>query len=180
MFLMTTEAAYKQIDGERPMQIAKIDYRDGLAMYVFLPREIVMNPFSILEEPISGILKERRWIKPSKLHITMPKFSHEYEINLVKQLLAMGMTEAFSDKAEFTGISNLPVYFSDGIHKATIDVDEEGTVATASTAMYARTSSSPIPRREPEYRFTADRPFGYIIRDTVAKVTLFTGVVRKF
>ena len=60
MFLMTTEAAYKQIDGERPMQIAKIDYRDGLTMYVFLPREIVVNPFSILEKPICGILKERR------------------------------------------------------------------------------------------------------------------------
>ena len=127
---MAKKAAHKRIEGDRPMQIVKIDYRDGLAMYVFLPKDVVSNPFSILEEPISGILEQ---MSPSKVHITMPKFSHKYEINLAKRLQAMGITETFSDKAEFTGISNRVVYYSDGIYKATIDVDAEGTVATAAT-----------------------------------------------
>ena len=62
------------------------------------------------------------------------------------------------------------------IHKATIDVDEEGTVATAATVMLAPSAARfgiKIPSRIPIFR--ADHPFLFLLMDANTGIILFIG-----
>lgn len=108
--------------------------------------------------------------------VEMPRMKLNYKTSLVKPLKAMGMTDAFSDDADFSGISNEKTYISDVIQATFVNVDEEGTEAAAVTVatldncvvMPMRTSS-----------FIMNRPFVYIIREKTSGTILFIGKVRK-
>jgi serpin B len=87
----------------------------------------------------------------------------------------MGMTDAFSpDKADFSGINGkTDLFISAVIHKAYVDVNEEGTEAAAATAVVVGiTSVQPQP---PVFR--ADHPFLFLIRDNHSGSILFIGRV---
>ena len=87
------------------------------------------------------------------------------------------MKRAFSREADFTGISSVEaLYISAVVHKAYVDVNEEGTEATAATTVYEPKvpegfQPPPIPV------FRADHPFLFLIRDTKAGSILFMGRV---
>ena len=81
------------------------------------------------------------------------------------------MPIAFTDDADFTGISNRnDLKITDVFHKAFIEVSEEGTEAAAATAVVVGVKSMPMTRT-----FKANRPFIYIIRDTKTGTPLFIG-----
>jgi serpin B len=58
------------------------------------------------------------------------------------------------------------------IHKAFVDVNEEGTEAAAATAV-AMKAGGPPPREPPA--FDVDRPFLFLIRDNKTGSVLFMG-----
>ena len=150
----------------------RLPYGNGkTAMYCILPDEnIDINDF------ITDLDKER-WntIKNSiseqdavKLHI--PRFKLEYGIkNLNDSLKALGMDEAFSSTADFSGIRN-GIFISDVLHKAVIEVNEEGSEAAAVTVVVMVESEAIEP-----LAFIADRPFVFIIADDVTGTILFLG-----
>ena len=88
----------------------------------------------------------------------------------------MGMPQAFSRQADFSGMTGKPEFrISAAIHKAYIDVNEEGTEAAAATAIGMRATAM---RVEPEpVVFEADHPFLFMIRDRKTGAILFLGRV---
>ena len=107
--------------------------------------------------------------------VEMPRMKLEYNSSLVKPLKAMGMTDAFSEKADFTGISDEKTYISDVIQATFVNVDEEGTEAAAVTV--ATFKNDIMPTRIST--FYMNRPFAYIIREKTTGTILFMGKVRK-
>jgi len=114
-------------------------------------------------------------LQPIRLVLTMPGFEFDSEFSLKDTLAAMGMPVAFTDGADFSGMTGNPeLFISDVLHKAFVAVDEKGTEAAAATAVIAGVSSVPI---EPPVQVTVDRPFIFLIRDIDTGAILFIGRV---
>ncbi|CAJ0589427.1 unnamed protein product [Cylicocyclus nassatus] len=95
----------------------------------------------------------------------------ETDFKLKEALLAMGVTEMFSKKADLTGITSAPpLRVSDAAHKAIIEVDEEGTTAAAATAFKIVPESAVA---DESIKFIANHPFIFIL--TKNKHPLFMG-----
>jgi serpin B len=109
--------------------------------------------------------------------LSIPKFKNTSALNLNNTLITLGMKKAFVfGQADFTGIANVPaepLYIGLVIHKAFVDVNEEGTEAAAATAVGIRAHSAMRPA-EP-FPFVADHPFVYIIRSNRTGDILFMG-----
>ncbi len=109
-----------------------------------------------------------------KVNVALPRFKVEGDFDLSRTLEDMGMPRAFSDFAEFGGISKLPTKISKVKHKAWIQVDEKGTEAAAATAVSMVEITSADPR--PVHDFAVDRSFLFFIHDDSGNV-LFGGRV---
>jgi serpin B len=108
----------------------------------------------------------------AEIDVTLPKLKMNVELRLREMLGAMGMPLAFSDQADFSGITRTePVAISEVIHKAFVDVNEEGTEAAAATGIVAKAGGPPTPL--PQFR--ADRPFLFFLRERDSGVVLFAG-----
>ena len=84
------------------------------------------------------------------------------------------MPDAFTSAADLSGMTgNRELFISDVIHKAFVSVDEEGTEAAAATAVMMPFSAAP----EEPIKFTADRPFIFLIQDNLTGTILFFGRV---
>ena len=114
------------------------------------------------------------------LILSMPKFEFDSSARLGDPLKALGMTDAFDPVlANFDGMLDAsatePLFISEVVHKAFISLDEEGTEATAATAVIMAAGAG-APGDEPlEVRI--DRPFIFLIRDTQTGAILFMGRV---
>jgi serpin B len=87
----------------------------------------------------------------------------------------MRMPAAFGGDADFSGMNGKrDLFISAVVHKAFVDVNEEGTEAAASTAVVMSRSSA---RLEPVASFRADHPFVFLIRDRRTGSILFLGRV---
>ena len=112
--------------------------------------------------------------------IMLPKFSYDYKISLPDVLGAMGMHDCFDDvRADFSGISDIPLYISDVLHKTHIDLDSEGTRAAAATVVEMQKYTAFLPESEP-HKVYLDRPFVYMIVDTATNLPVFMGTVTGF
>ena len=101
------------------------------------------------------------------------------QFELSSTLSAMGMPQAFSNGADFSGMTGKPDFtISAAIHKAYIDVNEQGTEAAAATSIVMRATAmryeAPPP---PPIVFRADHPFLFILLDTHSGSMLFLGRV---
>ncbi len=122
----------------------------------------------------NDILSIDKW-NHSKLYLYVPKFKFEFELKLNEILKKMGITDAFDGKADFSGMNGKTDLCIDTvIHKAIIEVDEEGTEAAAVTVVKMRKKSKkksgPAP---PTIRY--DHPFDFYIFDEEKNMTLFSG-----
>src|SRR5690606_18261841 len=102
--------------------------------------------------------------------------------NMTKNLSGMGMELAFTPKADFSRMvdstdPDLQLFLALVIHKATLKVDEQGTVAAAVTGAFpAPSAAPPIETTRPFHpEFHADRPFLMVIRDKETGDILFMG-----
>lgn len=114
-------------------------------------------------------------LERTEVRFSMPRFSIESTLDLKAALSAMGMQQAFDPRvADFSGMDDTrELYISDVLHKAFVDVDEDGTEAAAATAVVVGTTSAPLDPVE----VTLDRPFIFLIRDMETNTTLFIGRV---
>jgi serpin B len=110
----------------------------------------------------------------TEVQLGLPKFKFRTQAGLKDALTALGMGVAFTDKADFSGMTTEePLWISDVIHEAYIAVDEEGTEAAAATAVIIRTASAPVQL----VQLTIDRPFIFALRDLDTGALLFLGRV---
>jgi serpin B len=107
--------------------------------------------------------------------VSLPRFKMEAEFKLKPVLCDLGADLAFSDDADFSGIGDEPLTISEVVHKAFVEVNEEGTEAAAATAV-GMVGCAFIPEREPRV-FQADHPFLLFIRDRQTNAVLFSGRV---
>ena len=115
-------------------------------------------------------------MQPVYASLSMPKFRIETPtMDLIPALNANGMRLAFTDDADFSGISgDRSLYVSTIAQKSYIDVDEHGTEATAATIAVVTEKSAPS---EEPLQITIDRPFIFQVRDTASGAILFMGTV---
>jgi len=153
-------------------------YKGGEAsMLVLLPDKV--DGLADLERSLSAE-NLASWLEKSRsvrVALSLPKFKNTTELDLNDTLITLGMKKAFVvGQADFTGIANVPaepLYIGLVIHKAFVDVNEEGTEAAAATAVTMRAGSAMRPA-EP-FPFVADHPFVYIIRSNRTGDILFMG-----
>ena len=154
--------------------------QDQLSMIVMLPRKGVKLT-TVLEKlysfGIARVVTELRRaeaeFEEDQVEVFLPRFSITADFTLNVILEQMGLTDIFNvKKANLSGISKHPIFLSRIIHKATIDVNEVGTVASAATGgIFANKAISP--------RFQANRPFAFLIIEKNTNTLLFCGQVRK-
>jgi serine protease inhibitor len=114
-----------------------------MSMVIIMPDE---GTFADFENSLTSVLVDNIIgnMTSGQVNLTMPKFEFESDFSLNDALKAMGMTNAFSDSADFSGITNkVDLAISDVIHKAFVAVDEEGTEAAAATAVIITQTSMP-------------------------------------
>jgi len=154
------------------LQILKLPYKDNdLSMLVILPKE---NDISIVDSSLND-LNIQDWnsgLQEIKINIDIPKFKFKTEYNLNNILTKMGMIDAFSDiDADFSGMDGTKsLFISDVLHKAFVEVNEEGTEAAAATAVILTTSVVTT-------TFNADHPFVFLIQHESTGAILFMGKI---
>ncbi len=133
MMRQTTSLGYAE--GEE-YQVVELPY-DGreLAMVILLPEASEFESFesSLNTGRIDTVLND---LEDRPITLTMPKFEFGSGFSLKDSLAAMGMRDAFSADADFSGMDgSRELFIRDVVHKAFVSVDEAGTEATASTAV---------------------------------------------
>jgi len=153
------------------LQILKLPYKGkDLSMIIILPKE---NNVSIAESALSSV-NLANWnssLREIEIEVNIPKFKFETEYNLNDILTDMGMTDAFTGAADFSGMDGTKsLFISDVLHKAFVEVDEKGTEAAAATAVIVAMSAV-------TNMFNADHPFVFLIQHEETGAILFMGKV---
>lgn len=169
---LTADFKYAELDG---LQLLELPYAgDDLDMVVLLPREIdgLKGVEDRLDtQTLDGWLAQAR---EQKVAVFLPKFKLAAQFSLAKPLGEMGMTDAFSPRVDFSGMDGArDLFISAVVHKAFVDVNEEGTEAAAATGVVVRSMAMMQPRPTPIFR--ADHPFIFLIRDNRSGSLLFLG-----
>jgi len=169
------QAAYANVDGAEAVELLYVG--NDLSMVLILPDENTFSDFEAALDPsrLSTIMEE---LEPMPGAIQMPRFRFDTELNLGAVFQAAGFTLPFTEGvADFSGISRIAVaenlHISGAFHKATIDVDEEGTEAAAATAISVGITSTPADT----FNVHLNRPFLFVIRDRPTNAILFMGRV---
>ncbi|ABN56393.1 MULTISPECIES: serpin family protein [Methanoculleus] len=161
------------------LQVLRMPYAhaDGteLSMLVLLPRE---DNLTAAEEALDAetLADLRDSMTDRRVRVVFPKFTLETEYSLPRALAAMGMPTAFSYDADFSGMDGTDMLFiSEVVHKAFVDVSEEGTEAAAATGVVVNLKCAPGEDTTPVFR--ADHPFVFVIVEEDSGTILFAGRV---
>jgi serpin B len=147
---------------------------NDLSMVVLLPKKV--DGLAELEKNLSAA-RLGEWLgklRKQEVMVALPKFKLTKEFMLNKVLASMGMPSAFDAKrADLTGMNGTGprLFISVVVHKAFVDVNEEGTEAAAATGVGIALASALHPT------FRADHPFVFLIRDNHTGSVLFLGRV---
>jgi serpin B len=151
---------------------AEIPY-DGekLSMVVVVPSgDLATFESSLTGATLAAITAN---LREYSVDLSLPKFKFEAPLGLKDTLQALGMVDAFTDRADLSGIDgtrNLAI--SDVLHKGFVAIDEKGTEAAAATAVIIGDTSVPELAT-----LAVDRPFLFFIRDIPTGAILFIGRV---
>jgi serpin B len=157
------------------LQVLEMDYKgDALSMVVLLPKKA--DGLAPLEQSLAqGKLDDLLpGLKEAEVAVLLPRFKMEWKAELQEPLGKMGMPLAFTGNADFSGMTGRKgdICISKVIHKAFVDVNEEGTEAAAATAVIMARGMPAKP-----VVFRADHPFIFLIRDKASGCILFLGRV---
>ena len=113
--------------------------------------------------------------KKADVDLMVPKFGFQDRTNLEEILQSLGVQTCFTGMADFSGMTDTPVYISRVLQESRIDVDENGVAAAAYT-LVAMAKGAAIPAEREKVDFHLDRPFLYAIESRDGTV-LFLGAV---
>ncbi|KAH6937596.1 hypothetical protein HPB50_001885 [Hyalomma asiaticum] len=159
----------------------EIPYRGQKAsMVIILPDEV--EGLYCLEECLTAsritvLLANLRLVQD--VEVSIPKFKLDCTLHLKETLKDLGLKDLFTQgEADLSGIfeSGRPAV-SEIVHKAVVEVTEEGTEPAASTASAVVESAGKVAAQA--VRFLVDHPFMFLIKSNEPDVILFMGSVRK-
>jgi serpin B len=173
MMNQKAEFGYMETGTFQALELPYVD--EELSMVILLPKKI--DALEELERTLTykNLTQWMAKIHKREVVVFVPKFKMTSRFDLADVLKWMGMKDAFSSRADFSGINGKRnLFISAVIHKAYVEVNEEGTEAAAATGVVMRlTSIGPAPT--PVFR--ADHPFLFLIRDNLTGSILFMGRV---
>jgi serpin B len=158
-------------------QAVLLPYQGGrLAMTIVLPD----GPTAALRPRLAehGLHNLVRGAARHQVALSMPRFRLEAKYGLIPGLRRLGVRHAFGAEADFSGMTateRLAIHLI--VHRAYIDVDEEGTEAAAATAVGVRPTA--VRRTPPPVTMIVDRPFLFAITDLPTGLPLFLGQVTR-
>ncbi|XP_074400866.1 serpin B6-like [Zonotrichia albicollis] len=182
--MMFKEATFKMTYiGDLQTKILELPYvGNELSMIILLP-DAIQDGSTGLERLERELTHEKLmgWISPEMMRFTevkvyLPRYKLVENYDLKPLLSNMGMPDAFeSGKADFSGMSPVispgnALVLSEVVHKAFVEVNEEGTEAAAATAVnrvYLCAKTTP--------KFIADHPFLFFIWHNKTSSILFCG-----
>jgi hypothetical protein len=171
---MTLEARLRLVyDEVNNVTVLELPYSENnRSMLIFLPDQAQENNNNNkIAQSVANIdLSEIRQQVPETTRVIIPRFKIKFQTFLKGVMENMGVTDLFGDEADLTGISDEPLYVTEGIHQAFIEVSEEGTEAGAATAIIAGFRSA-----RKLNLFRANYPFIFIIYDFNENIPLFAG-----
>ena len=171
--LMHQNESFGYAEGDN-YQALELPYDGGeMSMIILLPERDEFEAFegSLDGERVQRIIEE---VSYRQVAVTMPSFEFESKFNLNQALAALGMPTAFSDRADFSGMTgDRDLYISEVLHNAFVSVDEEGTEAAAATAVVMKLGAM----TEQPIEVLLDHPFIFLIRDVESGAVLFVGRV---
>jgi len=152
----------------------KLPYKnDKFSMTIFLPKE------NNTTSNITNLLTIENWQNWNKnytiipIDLEMPKFKFSYKKELNNPLSDLGLDIAFSDNANFIGISDINLKISYILQKTFIEVDEKGTEAAAVTAIGFTTTSTGSSNK----LIRLNKPFLFAITEKETGSIFFLGKV---
>jgi len=173
MMSQTSRFPYADLDS---LQVLQLPYQgDDLSMLIVLPK--AKDGLGALEAGLSQktVTDWTSKLAPTEVEVHLPKFKMTWGTeNITSQLQALGIKDAFdASSANFAGMDGNPhsLFIGMVLHKAFIDVKEEGTEAAAATAVGMMAMAAPMAKPE----FIADHPFLFLIQDNKTGSILFLG-----
>lgn len=146
----------------------------GLAMTLIVPEPAHGLPVVEHEVARHGVGAILGSLEAASVSVSMPAFSVRTGVSLAEALGALGMPLAFGNGADFSAMTEeVALNISDVVHQAVIEVDRDGTEATAATAV-TMTASGIEAGGQP---FVVDRPFLFVLHDVAHRTPLFVGRV---
>ncbi len=126
---------------------------------------------------LAQMLAAVRAAPSTRVELALPRFKAAYKADLVPPFKAAGLKLAFSDAADFSGMTGHPaskgsLKIDQIVHNAVIEVDEQGTEAAAATAI-TMVPTAAMPR--PTEPFKVDRPFLFYLVEEATGAILFQG-----
>jgi len=159
-----------------PCELLELPYAGGrLSMVILLPR--ARDGLAALERRLDAA-DLWKWFssldhaEPEELDVALPRFKSAYSAELTSALVELGMPTAFAPgSADFSPINGgRELFVSTALHKALVEVNEEGTEAAAATAVALEKLAVIVARK-----FPVDHPFIFAIRDSSTGCLLFLG-----
>ena len=144
-----------------------LELQEGGSVWIILPDEdetitSLLQKEDILELVRTGgseVIAER---KTGDVHISLPLFDVQCELDLREQMPLLGMTTVLGEDADFSPITDEYMMLSSAKHAARFTVDEEGVSGAAYTIMVFDTAMAQ-PEEAKQLYFTADRPFLFLV-----------------
>ena len=175
VMLMAQKSRFRLAEVEGA-QVLELPYEGGaVSMVVILPgaRAGLPGVEAKLASGLEGWLDRVDRERPAEVEVFLPRFRIDLALSLKDVLRRLGMPLAFDQgRADFSGMTGRPdLCIGAVVHKAFVEVDEQGTTAAAATAVVMRERS--VPRPPPVFR--ADHPFLFLIRDQRTGSVLFLG-----
>ena len=164
------------------LRVLELPYAGGeMSMIVVLPD--ANNGLAAIEKALTPekIAEWERKLAPAEVAVTFPRFTSEMSLDLGGMLQAMGIRLAFDPNgaADFSGMTEKgKLAISRVVHKARVDLTEEGTEAAAATAVIMMPTAAAYPPHRREL-FVADHPFLFLIRRNGSNSVLFIGRLAK-
>jgi serpin B len=174
MQLLNTENSFNYTETD-DVQMLELPYSgDDISMLIFLPKNNdISNLIVNIDDSKLSTWKDS--MEEITLDIYLPKFKVESKYELQDHLNNLGMVIPFTSAADFSGMNGVrELYISKVIHKAYIDVNEEGTEAAAATAVIMERFSIGGPE---EIIFDCNHPFLYLIQHKQTGTILFLGSI---
>lgn len=146
------------------LQIVSKPFSNGkFEMLFILPHKNI----KISELPnilVHNLDKWQREMQAENILLGVPKFKTEYGTSLKNTLQMCGITDAFNSNADFSSISDTPLYVDDIIQKSYISIDEYGAEAAAVTMASMQLLSA----RPTEHKTVIlNRPFIFAITESI-------------
>lgn len=170
---MTMQRHFKYTENKN-LQVIEIPYTDNkMSMVVMLPKD--KNGLNKLNNllTLDGYQKLIRQLRHTNIQLSLPRFKMTQDIKLKRVFKQMGMRQAFTKQADFSGMTgNKSLKIGNILHKAFVEVSEKGTEAAAATSVIMMVKESISASVKV---FKADHPFMFIIKDNTTESILFIG-----